>query len=1012
MNFNEEALEKMIIESLSQQGYDYQAGEEIERDYHDVLLLPHLRGALSRLNPELQEGTIAEAVRKVKNLDQNNLVRNNKEFSHMLHEGVKVAEQTDRGTEYKTVRLIDYDNIDNNEFLVVNQFTIIEHSEKRPDVIIFVNGMPLVVIELKSAIRDEEDATPEAAYNQLNNYKKIHIPSLFYYNQILIASDGVTARAGTITCKWERFSDWKKAGIDDAPENLNTLEPMIRGLLKRETLLDLIGNFILYQEDAKILPAYHQYYGVKKAIERTLATVDGRIGIFWHTQGSGKSFSMVFYTGNMIKLLNNPTIVVVTDRNDLDDQLYETFAKCSDYLRQKPEHVESRRDLIDRLENKQVGGIIFTTLQKFEEETGLLSDRDDIIVIADEAHRSHYGIDATMKLDIERQIAIEKYGTAKYLHDALPNAKYVGFTGTPIENKDHSTENVFGKIIDIYDMTQAIDDGATVPITYEARMAKVGLNDKILQEIDKYYDTIEAEGLADEEKIYRSKQMMTRISQVIEDPDRLEMIVKDILNHYESRKDLVANKAMIVAYSRNSGYTMYKKILELRPDLKNKVYMVMTPSNKDSEEMALAIGSKNDKRERERLFKDPNSDFKIVIVVDMWLTGFDVPCLGTMYVDKPMKAHNLMQAIARTNRVYKDKTGGLIVDYIGLKKWLMEALSTYTRRDHDKIVDTDDIIKVLRNKIELVRNLLHGFDYSNYENLDNLGKYQMLNKAANFILKEEDKKNRFMRHSRDVKNLYSISTGSLTYEDRWESLFIISVRSFINKLTLVDGKLDVSDINRDVAQMLQQAIQDDELIQVGKIKHGRALSMLSNQMLQRLAAMENKNIAAEILRKALKQYIEEIAKTNYVKAQKFSERFKKIVDLYNNRTMVTDIEKIIEDMIALKKEVDEDISRTNSYNLSPEEIAFFDALGDDPEVKELMKDETLVQIAKELVDTVNNNLTVDCFIKRSSQAHMRMEIKRLLIKYNYPPNKSEKAVATVIKQAELKYNENNKPMGE
>lgn len=1005
MFFNEEALENLIVNTLQTQGYSYSPGEEIERDYHDVLLIPHLRTALSLLNPDLQESTILEAIRKIINLDQNNLIRNNKEFSRMLHEGVKVAEHTEHGTDYKTVKLIDFDNIDNNEFLVVNQFTIIEHSEKRPDVIIFINGMPLVVMELKSATRDEEDTTPEAAYNQLNNYKKVHIPSLFYYNQILIASDGVSARAGTITCKWERFSDWKKAGIDDVPENLNTLEPMIRGMLDRKTLLDLIGNFILYQEDAKILPAYHQYYGVKKAVERTLTTGDGRIGVFWHTQGSGKSFSMVFYAGNMIKLLNNPTIVVVTDRNDLDDQLYETFARCSDYLRQKPEHVESRKDLIERLENKQVGGIIFTTLQKFEEETGLLSDRDDIIVIADEAHRSHYGIDATTKLDMERMIAVEKYGTAKYLHDALPNAKYVGFTGTPIENKDHSTSNVFGDVIDVYDMTQAIDDGATVPITYEARMAKVGLNDKILQEIDEYYDTIEAEGLADEEKIYRSKQMMTRISQVIEDPDRLEMIVKDILNHYESRKDLVANKAMIVAYSRNSGYTMYKKILELRPDLKNKVYMVMTPSNKDTEEMALAIGSKNDKRERERLFKDPNSDFKIVIVVDMWLTGFDVPCLGTMYVDKPMKAHNLMQAIARTNRVYKDKTGGLIVDYIGLKKWLMEALSTYTKRDQGKIVDTEEVIKVLRNKIELVRNLLHGFDYSNYESLDNLGKYQMLNKAANFILKEEDKKNRFMRHSRDVKNLYSISTGSLTYEDRWESLFIISVRSFINKLTLIDGKLDVSDINRDVAQMLQQAIQDDELIQVGKIKHGRALSMLSDQMLQRLASMENKNIAAEILKKALKQYIEEIAKTNYVKAQKFSERFKKIVDLYNNRTMVTDIEKIIEDMIALKKEVDEDVSRTNSYNLSPEEIAFFDALGDDPEVKELMKDETLVQIAKDLVDTVNNNLTVDCFIKRSSQAHMRMEIKRLLIKYNYPPNKSAKAVDTVIKQAELKYNE-------
>ena len=849
-----------------------------------------------------------------------------------------------------------------------------------------------------------EDVELKDAYRQLRGYLSTHIPSLFYYNQLLIASDGVSARVGTITSKWERFSEWKKAGVSDEIKNLNTLEPMLNGMLGREILLDLIGNFILYQGDIKITPAYHQYYGVKKAIERTMTTSDGRIGIFWHTQGSGKSFSMVFYAGNMIRLLNNPTIVVVTDRNDLDDQLYETFAKCSEYLRQKPEHVESRKDLIERLENKQVGGIIFTTLQKFEEETGLLSNRDDIIVIADEAHRSHYGIDATTKLDMEKMITVEKYGTAKYLHDALPNAKYVGFTGTPIENKDHSTSNVFGEVIDIYDMTQAIDDGATVPITYEARMAKVGLNDKILQEIDAYYNTIEDEGLADAEKISRSKQMMTRISQVIEDPSRIEMIVKDILNHYESRKDLAANKAMIVAYSRNSGYTMYQKILELRPDFKDKVQIVMTPSNKDTEEMAQAIGSKNDKQERERLFKDPNSDFKIVIVVDMWLTGFDVPCLGTMYVDKPMKAHNLMQAIARTNRVYKDKTGGLIVDYIGLKKWLMEALSTYTKRDQGKIVDASQVVKVLRDKIELVRNLFYGFDYSDYDSLDNFGKYQMLNRAADFILKDEKTKNHFMRHSRDIKNLYSISTGSITYGDKWEAIFIISVRSFINKLASSGGELDVSEINRDVAEMLQQAIQDDELIQIGEVKHGRELNMLSTQMMQRLASMDNKNIAAEVLRKALKQYIEEVAKTNYVKSQKFSEQFKKIVNAYNNRTMVTDIEKIIEDMIKLKQEVDKELIRSSDFGLSQEESAFFDALGDDPEVRELMKDETLVQIAKELVDVVNDNMTVDWDIKRSAKAHMRMEIKRLLIKYNYPPNKSQTAVDTVIKQAELKGN--------
>lgn len=1000
MNFNETALEQTIIEILKSKGYDYLPGEEIERDYHDVILVSNLKRALTKINPSATENLINEAIRIIKNLDQNNVVKNNQEFTRMLRAGVSVPVYGEHGVKYHTIKLVDWKNPDNNEFLIVNQFTIIEHSEKRPDLIIFINGLPLVVFELKSMTREEVEL--KDAYKQLRGYLSTHIPSLFYYNQLLIVSDGASARVGTITSKWERFAEWKKAGASDEIKNLNTLEPMLDGMLNRETLLDLIGNFILYQGDIKIAPAYHQYYGVKKAIERTLMTDDGRIGIFWHTQGSGKSFSMVFYAGNMIRLLDNPTIVVITDRNDLDDQLYETFAKCSGYLRQKPEHVASRKDLVERLENKQAGGIIFTTLQKFEEETGLLSNREDIIVIADEAHRSHYGIDATTKLDMKKMITIEKYGTAKYLHDALPNAKYVGFTGTPIENKDHSTSNVFGEIIDIYDMTQAIDDGATVPITYEARMAKVGLNDKILREIDAYYHMIENEGLADEEKISRSQQMMSCISQVIEDPSRLEMIVKDILNHYESRKDLAANKAMIVAYSRNSGYTMYQKILELRPDFKNKVQIVMTPSNKDTEDMAQAIGSKNDKQERERLFKDPGSDFKIAIVVDMWLTGFDVPCLGTMYVDKPMKAHNLMQAIARTNRVYKDKTGGLIVDYIGLKKWLMEALSTYTKRDRGKIMDAEQIVKTLRDKIELVRNLFYGFNYANYDNLDNVHKYQMLNRAANFVLKDEKMRNHFMRYSRDIKNLYSISTGLITYEDKWESIFIISVRSFINKLISSSGELDISEINHDVAEMLQQAIQDDELVQIGEMKHGRALSMLSDQMLQRLAAMENKNIAAEVLKKALKQYIEEVAKANYVKSQKFSERFKKIVNAYNNRTMVVDVEKVIEGMIELKRDIDGELIRASDLDLSPEESAFFDALGDDPEVRELMKDETLVKIAKELVNVVNNNMTVDWDIKRSAKAHMRMEIKRLLIKYNYPPNKSPAAVETVIKQAELK----------
>ncbi|MCI9038391.1 MAG: type I restriction endonuclease subunit R [Clostridia bacterium] len=1004
--FDEQTLEKVTIEMLQNLGYECINGYEMNRtDFSKIMLEEDLVQAIEKINKNIKTEQIQETVRLIRNLDHNNIILNNKQFTKYLLEGISVPIQENGETKYKTVKILDFNNIQNNTFKAINQYTIIEHSEKRPDIILFVNGLPLVIIELKSTVREEVKL--EDGYNQLKGYQEVHIPSLFYYNQFIIVSDGVQARSGTITSPWSRFSEWKKVeDTDEVKENMPTHQTLFNGMLRKDRLLDIISNFILWSENSKILSAYHQYFGVKKAINSTEKAIDkktGKAGLLWHTQGSGKSFSMVFYTGNMIKLLQNPSIVVVTDRNDLDNQLFTTFAKCSEYLKQEPVQIENRQDLNDKLEGRMSGGIFFTTLQKFEEETGIFSNRDDILVLVDEAHRSHYGLDAIIKLDKEKMKAYKKYGTAKYLHDAFPNATYIGFTGTPVETKEKSTTNIFGEIIDTYDMTQAIMDGATVPIMYESRMARVGLNQKILDEIDDYYTYLETEEDVEEYKIVESKKAMATMKQIIEDPDRLQMIVEDIIKHYQEIQNSVANKAMIVAYSRQSAYIMYNKFIELKPEWKNKVNMVITSNNKDDEEMQKAIGSKKDKKQLEVDFKDMDSEFKIAIVVDMWLTGFDVPSLGTMYIDKPMKAHNLMQAIARVNRVYKDKTGGLIVDYIGLKRWLLDALKTYTKRDQGKIVDNSELVKVLNDKVELIRDLFKGFHYGHFATTTDSDKYEIIMAGANWVLKTETTKKAFMKYSYDVKSLYSLCTGALSQEMKDEILFFISVRSFISKLS--GEKIDVKEINENVAKMLERAIQDDEMLQIGEIHNSNRLALLSNEILNKIAKMQKKNIAVEVLNRVLKEYVEQVGKQNVVLMEKFSTKFQKIAAAYNERTSVEDIEKIIQEMINLKNEIEEELKAGNEYDLSPEEKAFFDALGDDPEVKELMQDEILVQIAKELVETVNKNMTIDWDVRKDARARMRIEIKKLLIKYDYPPNKSEKAVQTVIKQAELKCKE-------
>lgn len=1005
--FNEEQLEDATLNIFEELGYERLNGYHIDRDYHNIFMENNLFNDLCRINKDFNDSQIQDAIKTINTLSRGNPVEDNKIFTRYLLEGVPVQVKTNDGYQYKNVKLIDFDNINANHFQAINQYTIIEFDTKRPDIIVFINGIPLVVIELKTAIN--EDVKLEDAYTQLTGYRNVYIPSLFKYNQFLVISDGVTAKAGTITSPYSRFSDWKKVEAnDEVYENMPTHETLFNGMFKKDRLLDIIQNFILFSDDKKILAQYHQYFGVKKAILSTVTngTRTGKAGIVWHTQGSGKSFSMVFYSGNMIKLLNNPTIVVVTDRNDLDNQLYETFVKCDYYLKQKPQKAESRQSLDEMLKDRISGGIFFTTLQKFEEETGLFTDRNDILVLVDECHRSHYGLEASMKIDYETNTAKEKFGTAKYLHNALPNAIYIGFTGTPVETKDKSTSSIFGDVIDTYDMTQAILDGSTVPIMYESRMARVGLNQKILDEIDNYYSYIEKSGSADEYAINKSKQMMAKISQIIEDPDRLELIVKDIISHFEERKDMVADHAMVVAYSRKAAYTMYKKFIELRPDYKDVVNMIITPSNKDPEDMQKAVGTKNDKKDLEIRFKneanDPNEKFKIAIVVDMWLTGFDVPRLGVMYIDKPMKAHNLMQAIARVNRVYKTKPAGLIVDYIGLKAWLLDALKTYTTRDQKQVVDNEELVNALKDKIEVLDGILNGLDYSNFANLDNTGKYNLIKDGANTVLYSEEKKKRFMKHSLDAKNLYTLCNGILGNEYKEKVLYFISVRSFISKITN-ENKLDVSEINKNVGKMLEESIKEDELINLGELSRGNSLELLSDAMLSKLRGLKDKNIAAEILSRAIKTTISDIGKINLTLQEKFSTKFNKLVDAYNERTDLADIEKVIEELIKLKYEIQDELDKGNEYDLSLEEKAFFDALGSDPEIKSLMKDETLVQIAKELVDIINENLTLDAFKREDARARIRVNIRRLLIKYNYPPIKRESAVEKVIKQAELKY---------
>ncbi|OME49230.1 MULTISPECIES: type I restriction endonuclease subunit R [Paenibacillus] len=1001
--FTEDSLESVVLELLRDElNYKVQNGYDLVRDYHTVVLEEELREALYVINPTLSSEVIEAAVRKLLYIDDASLVSANQQFHRYLIEGVRIEVYGD-DVPARIVKVIDFAHPNNNSFIAINQFTVIHKAEKRPDVVLIVNGLPLVVIELKSAVR--EDATIHDGYLQIKTYQDI-IKPLFHYNAFSIISDGVNARFGSITADYDRYMQWKQVDshspiVDEA--HIAQIGTLMKGLLHKERLLDVIRNFSFFAGGkAKIISGYHQYFGMNKAINSVVRAVDGdkRGGVVWHTQGSGKSFSMVFLSAGLITRLNNPTIVVVTDRNDLDEQIHGTFSSAAEYLRQAPVRAESRENLIELLENRSIGGIFFTTIQKFTEETGLLSNRHDIIVIADEAHRSQYGIDPDIKIDKKTLEAELVYGYAKYLRDALPNATFIGFTGTPVDSNDKSTIGVFGELIDVYDMTQAKLDGATVDLHYENRLAKVHLDEGILDQIDKEVASIEAQGLTPE-KIEKLKKDLVTMEAVIGDEDRLNLVVDDILTHYAIRKDMLKGKAMIVAYSRKIAYRMYQLIKEKSPEIGSQIGLVLSDSNKDTnQEMRDIIGNKQHRQTLANQFKDDNSELKVVIVVDMWLTGFDVPSLDTMYIDKIMKEHNLMQAIARVNRVYKDKQAGLIVDYIGLSKYLKEALNTYTSRDKNGITEIEKAKEILMTEVEILEGMFHGFDFSIYMNATPKERFELIQDGVEHVLKERAKEV-FLKHVARLQSAYNICATALDFTVRVQVSFFTAVKSFIVKVER-DGMPDVEDFKRKITAMIEQAIikDGDEVVSISAKKEK---SLLSVENLEKIMAMKRRNVAAIILKKLIDDKIKWFEQTNIVRSGFFSEKLKNIVERYNQ---AEDIDVLITQMIDIAKEIESAISEGIDMRLSPEEQAFYDALARPELVKEHYQSDVLREMAKNLIQLISENKTPDWYKRNDAKANMRSLIKRLLKKYKYPPDEIPEATELVIKQAELqmKYN--------
>ena len=998
--FKESNVEEAIIEQLQELGYEYLYGPEIERDYKEPILKDVFYDSLYKINKDITEDIADEVYRKVRNFRNVDLVEANYEFYHMLYAGVEVPIEGDRTF---VARLIDRNNIENNLFQVINQYTVIEYKEKRPDVVVFINGIPLIVFELKNAIN--EDTTIENAYNQIKNYQE-DIRNLFYYNAFSVISDGINARIGTITADFNRFMTWKSKDGEKPEENINQIDVLLNGVFRKDRLIDIISNFILFQNKEegriKILAGYHQYFAVEKSIKSTLKAIEehsGKAGVVWHTQGSGKSFAMVFYTGKMLKIpdLNNPTIVVLTDRNDLDNQLYNTFANTNrEILPQEATQALNRKNLKELLK-VNAGGIIFTTIQKFEEGEDVISERDNIIFIVDEAHRSQYSLEKKLN----RKTGEFQVGYAKKMRDSLPNATFIAFTGTPIEYADKNTRILFGDYIDIYDMTQAVLDNATVPIYYENRVAKLKLDEEVLKEIDNEYNYIVENDEADADTVNKSKEELAKLETVIGSQDRLDMLSKDIIEHYEQRADILNGKAMIVCMTRKIAINLYKEILNKRPDWNNKIKVVLTDNNNDPTEWHEIVGNKKYRDDLAIEFKNEDSELKIVIVVDMWLTGFDVPDLATMYIDKPMRGHNLMQAIARVNRVYKDKEAGLIVDYIGIGADLRNALNEYTNRDRDKVPDITAAYVIVKEKLEIMRDFFYGFNYEPFFSSSNQLRLKTLADGINYVLeKDEEERKDFITEATALSQAETLARTILDDQTKLEIEFFKGVKVGINKITGT-GHLTTTEVNQRILGVLEQAIQEDGIIDIFKAaeKSNPEISILSEEYLEGIKKSKNKNIAAALLKRLIDGNIKIFKRTNLVKSELFSQKMAEIMKKYNNR-LITSAE-VIEELLNLSKELVEAKNEGKEKGLTDDEYAFYDALVKDPNVLKEMKDEVLIQLAHELTETVRKNRTVDWDKKESARAFMRREIKRLLRKYHYPPTKADEAVQTVVMQAEL-----------